>query len=41
MADDREEQAITNWLNMAWAIEELTDARDRARLLLIEVDGAW
>jgi hypothetical protein len=36
MDDSREEQAITEWLAMAWAIEDLTEARDRARLWLIE-----
>ncbi|MEV0830917.1 MULTISPECIES: hypothetical protein [Streptosporangiaceae] len=40
MADDRVEQAIADWLTMAWAIEELADARDRARLWLIERGGA-
>lgn len=36
MADGREEQAIADWLNIAWAVEELADARDHARLWLIE-----
>ncbi|GAA0853558.1 hypothetical protein ACFQVD_26355 [Streptosporangium amethystogenes subsp. fukuiense] len=36
MADDREERAVAEWLDLAWAIEELVDARDRARLWLIK-----
>ncbi|WP_433363943.1 hypothetical protein [Streptosporangium sp. CA-115845] len=41
MADGREEQAIAEWLTMVWAIEELADARDCARLWLFEQTGEW